>query len=131
MTNALTFELNKTAQWRARMAERHAEDWRNQDAVKRLNDLAEQKPVGELHVFSVLDDMETDVDSPYYDQLSDARSEVLRSIGFWFQPENVTEVAIAIVRSLRDYPSIEDVARINSEHGKADAAASAAGKTVN
>lgn len=104
MTNALTFELNKTAQWRARMAERHAEDWRNQDAVKRLNDLAEQKPVGELHVFSVLDDMETDVDSPYYDQLSDARSEVLRSIGFGFQPENVTEVAIAIVRSLRDYP---------------------------
>ena len=130
MTNALTFELNKTAEWRAGRADRHAEDWRNQDAVKRLNELAEQKPVGELHVFSVLEDMETDVDSPYYDKLPDARSEVLRSIGFGFQPQTVTEVATAIVRNLRDYPSIEDVARINSERGKEDAVASASGKTA-
>ena len=130
MTNALTFELNKTAEWRARKSELHPEDTRNADAVSRLNALAEQDGKND-HIFSVLDDMESDVDSPHFDEYPDARNEVLRSIGFGFEPETVADVAIAIVRSIRDYPSVEDMARINKARSDREAAATAAGKTAN
>lgn len=110
MTNELSFHLDKTADWRARKAERYQEDPRNADAVERLTALSSQS--GTSDAFAVIEDMETDVDNPHYDGLSDARSEVLASIGFGFLPETVDEVAVAIVRALREYPSVEDMARI-------------------
>lgn len=110
MTNELSFHLDKTAEWRARKAERHQEDPRNVDAVERLRALSSQN--GTSDAFAVIEEMESDVDNPHYEGLSDARSEVLASIGFGFLPETVDEVAVAIVRALREYPSVEDMARI-------------------
>ncbi|MFB9792983.1 hypothetical protein [Shinella granuli] len=113
MTNELSFQLDKTAEWRARKAERHQEDPRNADAVARLKALSGQS--GTSDAFAVIEDMETDVDNPHYDGLSEARSGVLASIGFSFLPETVDEVAVAIVRALREYPSVEDMARVASK----------------
>jgi hypothetical protein len=130
MANALSFELNQTADWRARKSERHPEDGRNADAVIRLTTLAAQFEKN-AHVFGVIDEMETDVDNPHFDQYPETRNEVLRSIGFGFAPETVDDVAVAIVRSIRAYPSVEDLVRLNNAQGKRAAAATAAGKPAN
>jgi hypothetical protein len=113
MTNYLSFHFDKTAEWRFRKAERHQEDWRNADAVERLNALSAQ--IGTSDAFSALQEMEADVDGPHYDGVADARSEVLASIGFGFLPETADEVAIAIVRRLKGYPSIDDAAGLTRE----------------
>lgn len=130
MTNALTFDLNKTADWRARKSERYPDDGRNADAVIRLSALAAQAAKSD-HVFGVINDMETDVDGPHFEEYPEARNEVLRSIGFGFEPEAIEDVALAIVRSLRDYPAVEDMARINKAQGQRAAAGTAAGKPAN
>lgn len=110
MSNYLSFYFDKTADWRSRKAERHQEDPRNADAVERLNALSAL--VGTSDAFRALEEMETNVDGPHYDRVADARSEVLGSIGFGFLPETADEVAVAVVRRLREYPSTEDMERI-------------------
>lgn len=99
MTNILSFEMEKTATWRSRKAERHPEDHRNLEAVKLLQKLSKSE-VQDVDAARKLDIAECDVDSPHYDDYPDVRNDVLKSIGFSFNPTSVDEVIRKILSDL-------------------------------
>ena len=95
MTNTLSFELNKTAEWRAGKLERHPEDARNQTARILLTRMAEQSANSELsrRYDELQDDGEISVA-----RLSGAHSEILGEIGFQWEPKHVDEVLERIIQ---------------------------------
>jgi hypothetical protein len=97
MGNVLSYELDKTAEWRSRKAERHPEDVRNADAVERLKALSAMGVTAEL---AGSYDMLSEEVSP--DRLGDVHSSVLGAIGFGFMPDSIDEVLTRINDLLSD-----------------------------
>ncbi|MEC5292354.1 hypothetical protein VSX64_14835 [Aurantimonas sp. C2-6-R+9] len=87
MTNVLSFELEKTADWRDRKTKRHPEDVRNGSAAQKLRELASQKADNDLadRYQNFLNDLQPD-------QVSEIHSEFLGAIGFRWNPSDVDEV---------------------------------------
>lgn len=101
MTNALSHDILKTAEWRDRKAERYPEDWRNAVAAKRLRELSEAA-LADPALEDECDMLCNEVDA---EELSDACSEVFRSIGFSFDPASPDEVAKRILASVDRHAS--------------------------
>lgn len=128
MSDMLSFELNKTAEWRARKQERHPEDSRNRAARILLARMAEQ---------GANTDLSKQYDALYEDEevglerLSEAHSDILGDIGFRWEPKHVDEVLERIInRVTGNAPTISDLETVNRVPGEADIAATAAGKTA-
>ncbi|NRQ18750.1 hypothetical protein [Ensifer sesbaniae] len=129
MSNTLSFELKKTAEWRAEKAKRHQEDSRNQTAKILLTRLAEQ--VADEELSSRYDSLHED-EGVSSNRLGEIHSEVLGEIGFQWEPKHVNEVIERIVnRATGKAPTTDDLAEVNRKRGETDAAATAAGKTAN
>ena len=95
MTNVLSFELEKTASWRDRKAERHPEDWRNAVAAKRLRELADSQCDASLS--DRYDDLTNEVAPHTQGEILSGR---LGDIGFRWDPESVDDVLTAIVTDM-------------------------------
>ncbi|MDX0065937.1 hypothetical protein GOB13_23220 [Sinorhizobium meliloti] len=129
MSNTLSFELNKVAEWRADKAKRHPEDSRNQTAKILLVRLAEQ--TADEDVSQRYDALHED-ESVNTERLSEARSEILGEIGFGWEPKHVDEVLERIInRATGKAPTVSDLLEVNRKRAEADAAATAAGKPAN
>ncbi|MBX4992867.1 rubrerythrin [Rhizobium binae] len=129
MTNTLSFELNKTAEWRTRKLERHPEDSRNQTARILLAQLSEQDANVELarRYDAIQDDEEISAE-----RLGEVHSEILAEIGFSWEPKHVDEVLERIInRATGKAPTLTDVMEVQRKRGEADAAAAVDGKTAN
>lgn len=100
MSNFLTFELQRKAEWRDRKAERHPEDTRNAAAADLLRKLADDASTSEAA--GKLSRIEEDVDHEWYDRFKDVRDDVLADIGFRFHPQSVDHVAEEILAKLPD-----------------------------
>ena len=99
MTNILSFEMEKTATWRSKKAERHPEDYRNLEAVKLLQELSKSEAQDE-EAARKRDIAECDVESPHYADYPEVRNDVLKSIGFGFNPTSVDQVIRKILSDL-------------------------------
>ncbi len=127
MTNTLAFELNKTAEWRARKLERHPDDSRNQTARVIIAALIAQEANPGLS--ERYDALHEDVDP---DRLGAAHSDILAEIGFGWEPKHVDEVLERIInRATGMAPTLTDLMKVSRTLGERDAAATASGKTVN
>lgn len=127
MTNTLAFELNKTAEWRARKLERHPDDSRNQTARVIIGALSAQEANPEL--LARYDALHEDVDP---DRLGEAHSDILGEIGFAWEPKHIDEVLERIInRATGRAPTLNDLMEVSRRRGERDAAATAAGKTAN
>lgn len=94
MSNFLTFELMKKAEWRDRKAERHPEDPRSAEAAKLLRRLASETTTSEPAV--KLSAAEGDVDHEWYDDFAGAMDGVLTDIGYRFLPQSIDDVVSEI-----------------------------------
>lgn len=103
MTNVLTFELQKTLEWRKRKLERHSADARLHSAVELLERLSSM-PGKDDTVASEYEQLhEMEGLSP--EALSNIHSEVLGDIGFRSHPNNVDEVIGIIVANAKSEAS--------------------------
>jgi|GEM_PF-1941080 len=129
MTNALSFEVNKTAAWRVQKQERHPQDSRNQTARILLARLAEQDANADLtrRYETLQEDEEISTE-----RLGQAHSEVLGEIGFRWVPKHVDEVLERIInRVTGKAPTLADLMDVHRAHADDDAAKTAAGRPVN
>lgn len=111
MTNVLSFEMNKTADWRMRKAERHFEDPRNEAAAQLLRKLAAE-PTNDAAAANRYEGIFEEIDQQKY---SDIHSELLGGIGFRWIPATVDDVLKALLVELEDaaadYKAAETKAR--------------------
>lgn len=111
MTNVLSFELNKTADWRMRKAERHFDDPRNEAAAQLLRKLATESTT-DAAAASRYEGIFEEID---HQKHSDIHSELLGGIGFRWMPDTVDDVLKALLVELEDaaagYKAAETKAR--------------------
>lgn len=129
MISNLTFELNKTAEWRARKLERHPDDSRNQTARVIIATLIKQD--ANVDLARRYDEISED-EAVGIERLSQVHSDVLGDIGFAWEPKHIDEVLERIInRATGIAPTLTDLMDVSRKRGERDAAATAAGKTVN
>jgi hypothetical protein len=93
--NLLSFDLQRTADWRERLAKRRRNDWRLGLAAKRLRELAEsaaEDAEAERRYDALREDEKISINA-----LSEIHSEVLGDIGFRWDPPTVDDVFRRIV----------------------------------
>ncbi|UXN62886.1 hypothetical protein N8E89_09170 [Phyllobacterium sp. A18/5-2] len=95
MTNELSFELKKTADWRRRTAKKYPGDWRNAAAVELLEKLAQEG--GEDQPLSDRYDELSEDQSIATEHFNEVQSRELAAVGFQHKPSNVDAVIQAIV----------------------------------
>ncbi len=114
MTNVLSFELTRTAEWRDAMATKYSYDTRNTHAAALLRQLAEQEGSSDFgrrfeaaheayeNAYDGLDSMGPDAIANDVARVSELISCEMRAIGFSWSPKHVDEV---IERLAKQYES--------------------------
>lgn len=114
MANVLSFELNKTADWRVRKAERHFNDPRNEAAAQLLRKLAAESTTDS----AAAERYESIFEEIVPQKFSDIHSELLGGIGFRWIPSSADDVLKALLVELEEVAAAEKAAETKAREDR-------------